>query len=105
MRQQLIEIIKQAKGKLFTYLNLETANNLSIQTCINELRIDSIGEDAIYIDGGKKGEWAEIASIGLDGIIDIEEREKDEFQLEDAEAEYIIKYDDGVILEIQILAE
>lgn len=97
---KIVKIIEQAKDKRFTYLTLTLPNGMEIRTCINKLMVNSIDEESIYINGEK--EWAEIASIGLKDIYCIDERKPDIFELEDAEAEYIIKYSDGSELFVQI---
>lgn len=100
MKQKLIDIFKQAEGKKFTYLVLETSSELSIQTCIENLEIDSIGERSIYLKG-KKGEWHEFSNVPLIKIDTIDQKEEDGT----FEAEYEIIYQDGTSLTVQIYDE
>jgi len=101
MTNQLIDIFKKAEGKLFTYLVLELSSGITIQTCIERLRVNEISERYIFIEG-KKLEWQENATISSINIGRIVEKSPENFDMEDADHEYEIIYEDGSNLLIQI---
>jgi len=99
MKNQVIDIFKEAEGKRFTYLVLNLSNRMSIQTCIERLVINETTDKVIFIEG-KTLEWGENATISLMGIEEVEEIETDEY-----DKDYQILYQDGSILSIQIVYE
>lgn len=53
MKNQLITIFKDAEGKRFTYLYLDTPLGFSMQPVIENLKIEDMTDSVIYLKGAK----------------------------------------------------
>lgn len=100
-RELLVSIMKKAEGKKFTYFQIETAIGIYSSPVVENLVIeDSQGERIIL--AGETYDVDQFVYLPLNNIEDITEIEKDEFEIMDAEAEYMINYYDGTIVRVMI---
>jgi hypothetical protein len=102
MKNQLVDIFKEAEGKRFTYLYLDTPLGLSMQPVIENLEIEEISDEIIFLKGAT-GDVDEFVRIPLNEIDDIVKVDKDDYRLENADAEYFVRYKDGTELYIEIV--
>jgi len=101
MKQELVNIFKQAEGKKFTFISLISSNGFEMHSCIENLKIDGVTERVIFLRD-EVANWDANITIPLINLTDIEERELENFDIDDSEAEYDITYSDGTELLIQI---
>lgn len=100
----IVDIFNQAKGKRLTYFIYKGYNGFEFQSWVTYLKIDAMNDKIAYIRG-ENGEWNEFITIPIAKVDDIEEIEDDKKEIEEAEAEYFVTFEDGSTLYIQILAE
>jgi hypothetical protein len=101
LKDQVIEIFKQAEGKRFTYFQITSSLGVHSQPVIEKLFIHNVLDTSIHL-ADSLFNVDQVVFLPLIRITDIVEIEPENFDIIDAEAEYEINYDDGTRVFVQI---